>query len=84
MKDEIIQIASKYFNTPAQELSLTTPLKSLEKTSHDLILFSFEIEQFFSIEFEDSEVIKLKKLGDYVKIIKSKLPKESEYLKSAA
>jgi acyl carrier protein len=84
MEDKIYTIISNFFNIPRDSIKPSLKISSLSKDSHDQILFTFEIEKQFQIEFNDDEIEKLNKISDYVKCIKQKLQQSSQNLRNAA
>jgi acyl carrier protein len=84
MEDKIYNIVSRFFNIPKESIKPSLKISSLSKDSHDQILFTFEIEKQFQVEFNDDEIEKLKKVSDYVKCIKQKLQQSSQNIRDAA
>ncbi len=60
------------------------PISTLSKKPHDQILFTFQIEKEFKIEFDDEEIDKLDKVSSYISIIKKKIAQKSTNIKKAA
>jgi acyl carrier protein len=84
MEEKIYNIVSSFFNIPRESIKPSLKISSLSKDSHDQILFTFEIEKQFQIEFSDDEIEKLKKVSDYVRCIKQKLQQSSKNIRNAA
>lgn len=84
MEEKIYDIISNFFSIPKKSIKPSLKISTLSKDSHDQILFTFEIEKQFKIEFNDEEIEKLNKVSDYVKCIKQKLQQSSQNLRNAA
>ena len=84
MDKKISYIISNFFNIPLESIKPSLKISNLSKNPHDQILFTFEIEKQFEIEFSDEEIQKLRKISDYAKCIKQKLQQSSQHLKKAA
>jgi acyl carrier protein len=84
MEEKFYTIISNFFNIPRESIKPSLKINSLSKDSHDQILFTFEIEKQFQIEFNDDEIENLNKVSDYVKGIKQKLQQRSQNLRNAA
>jgi acyl carrier protein len=84
MEEKFYDIISNFFNIQRESIKPSLKINSLSKDSHDQILFTFEIEKQFQIEFNDDEIEKLNKVSDYAKCIKQKLQQRSQDLPNAA
>jgi hypothetical protein len=81
---EFYTTISEFYKIPIDSLSQTTRISNLSKNPHDLILFTFEVEKKFHIEFGDDEIEKLDEVSSYLNLIKRKLKSKSAELKKAA
>lgn len=72
MEKEFYQFVSNFFNIPLKSIKSSMPISTLSKKPHDQILFTFQIEKEFKIEFDDEEIDKLDKVSSYISIIKKK------------
>ncbi len=81
---EFYSTVSEFYKIPLDSLSQSTRISNLSKNPHDLILFTFEIEKKFNIEFGDDEIEKLDKVSSYLNLLKKKLKRKSAELKKAA
>ena len=70
IQERLAKIFSKYNNAT---LAKETSLKELGLDSLDLVEVMMEIEEEFSIQFEDEEMISLKTIGDVFALIESKI-----------
>jgi acyl carrier protein len=84
MEEKFYNIISNFFKIQKESIKPSLKINSLSKDSHDQILFTFEIEKQFQIEFNDEEIEQLNKVSDYVKCIKQKLQQRSQDLRNAA
>jgi hypothetical protein len=84
LQKEFYSTISDFYKISIASLSQSTRISNLSKNPHDLILFTFEIEKKFHIEFGDDEIEKLDKVSSYLNLIKKKLKSKSAELKKAA
>ena len=70
IQERLAKIFIKYNNAT---LAKETSLKELGLDSLDLVEVMMEIEEEFSIQFEDEEMISLKTIGDVFALIESKI-----------
>ena len=84
MQKEFYEMVSNFFNFPLKSLKPSISISTLSKKPHDQILFTFELEKRFHIEFDDDEIEKMDKISSYLKLIKKKLEHKSTELKKAA
>lgn len=78
MNEDFFDFVSVFFSIDRKLINKKTRIDSLEKDVHDRILFSFELEKHFKIEFEEEELLKINKLGDYQALLEKKLQHRSE------
>ncbi len=76
MNDAFLSFVSEYFSVEKRLINKKTRIETLERTAHDRIIFTFELEKHFGIEFGEEELLKLDNLGDYQALLEKKLQKK--------
>ncbi len=84
MNDDFLSFVSEYFSVDKRLIDRKTRIEALERTAHDRIVFTFELEKHYGIEFEEEELVKMGNLGDYQALLEKKLQKKESSLKKAA
>jgi acyl carrier protein len=84
MNDDFLSFVSEYFSVDKRLVDKKTRIEALERTAHDRIVFTFELEKHYGIEFEEEELVKMGNLGDYQALLEKKLQKKKSSLKKAA
>lgn len=84
MNDDFLSFVSEYFSVEKRLINKKTRIEALERTAHDRIVFTFELEKHYGIEFGEEELLKLRNLGDYQALLEKKLQKKDSSLKKAA
>jgi len=78
MNDDFLSFVSEYFSREKRLINKKTRIEALERTAHDRIVFTFELEKRYGIEFEEEELLKLKNLGDYQALLEKKLQRKKK------
>ncbi len=84
MNNDFISFVSDYFSVKMRLINKKTRIEALERTAHDRIIFTFELEKHYGVEFEEEELNKLRNLGDYQALLERKLQIKNSSLKKAA
>ncbi|HEX3019633.1 MAG TPA: hypothetical protein VHP36_04995 [Chitinispirillaceae bacterium] len=78
MSEDFMDFVSVYFSVNRKLINKRTRLDTLERNAHDRILFTFELESHYRIEFEEEELLKLRYVGDYQALLEQKLQLNSQ------
>jgi acyl carrier protein len=82
MNDDFLSFVSEYFSREKRLINKKTRIEALERTAHDRIVFTFELEKRYGIEFEEEELLKLKKPGDYQALLRRNFREKESSLRS--
>lgn len=78
MNVDFLSFVSEYFLIDKRLINRKTRIEAIERTTHDRINFTFELEKHYKIEFEEEELLKLRNLGDYQALLEQKLQSHSQ------
>lgn len=78
MNKDFLSFVSEYFSIDKRLINRKTRIDALERTAHDRIIFTFELEKHYKIEFDEEELLKLRNLGDYQALLEQKLQTRSQ------
>lgn len=72
IQERVFAKVAETMGVEKDNLTLETTFDELEADSLDMVEFSMDIEEDFNINIEQSDITKIKNLGDAIEFIKSK------------